>query len=1051
MNSVLLVRLILLLVLSVILWFQCSWVYAQPNSDGVKLIGGRFNGNCLGSTQVPFKFLNDSRTILTCRHSSPLGPYRARGKLQPFYDTHTGQFLDRIPSGLEFLAISPDRRYLAAYRSADEKLVFVRLSDFEIESAIELRINGVLYDPEITAFSSDATFLAMAVRVSSIYYLLTVDRVSGIVLGLHQLEYTHSEIPTIPVFMRSILVLPGSGHVVLGTGDFFGSHPSTTYSELTIRDPISGSVLWRSPRYRGVVSDVEYSVRYGYLIASFFSYSGTPAQGSVRVWRIQDGSLVYSLTEPNDQYAAPDVLIHSDGTTMFIAYGGAIQNRNIQDGSLVFEFKAARSGIGYLDISPDGRWLLSSSAPYGYNTSVEDYETRLWWIDGLRPSETRNSGQLAITNVFTSATGRYLGLVGIASSNYGQITYSCAVYDLSTMTRLGTVIFPSSFAWNKLAISNDGTTIMAYTAQSSGGLIRGYRVADGAQIINRTLAFRPASLEFSPGGATVAIRAQSANEVRLENIVDGTVISRFVEFEALTNPTLYFSSDGAYLIMFGGFVLFRGLPVEQIVVRLSDMQVKYAIPRQDGTGRVVNKVVLSPDGNRYALVLSNGTVELWNIQLSRLEKVIGHPRPSLVQVRFTPDGEQLLICDNEGLLTRWDANSGASVGPLAINPKFDLESFVPASSSTTVVFTRPTQNSNLSPNMEIVESPVEPGHKALGGWYPYSVNHTVSFTGDGKQIIVDDIRRRFLGWDVRFPQNQGTVVYSYHPDAALVSFAVVPFSQLVCTVTTLENRVGLMDLGSGIIYPRLAPSGSSSVVSSDGQFLAYKNSSINSHVVMRLRDGQILYSSARFSGVPIGVSNDGRYLALYAGDRLNIIETAQDSLRMSISVDSSSAVRGAFSPDSQSFLLANLGRLTLYGLNDGSVLWTLAQGYDIPLFTPDGEYILASSSNRLRWLSTQTGNVLQTIVVDTPVISIAIRPDGRYYAWLLADRIIRVSRSPYWLEGDVNGSGCVNDADLLNLLFNYGTDDAYADLNDDGTVDDMDLLRLLDSYGLGCL
>ncbi|MCS7191260.1 MAG: hypothetical protein NZ843_06635, partial [Fimbriimonadales bacterium] len=41
-------------------------------------------------------------------------------------------------------------------------------------------------------------------------------------------------------------------------------------------------------------------------------------------------------------------------------------------------------------------------------------------------------------------------------------------------------------------------------------------------------------------------------------------------------------------------------------------------------------------------------------------------------------------------------------------------------------------------------------------------------------------------------------------------------------------------------------------------------------------------------------------------------------------------------------------------------------------------------------------------------------------------------------EGDVNGDGCVDDADLLQVLFNFGGNDAGSDVNDDGVVDDAD-------------
>jgi hypothetical protein len=54
------------------------------------------------------------------------------------------------------------------------------------------------------------------------------------------------------------------------------------------------------------------------------------------------------------------------------------------------------------------------------------------------------------------------------------------------------------------------------------------------------------------------------------------------------------------------------------------------------------------------------------------------------------------------------------------------------------------------------------------------------------------------------------------------------------------------------------------------------------------------------------------------------------------------------------------------------------------------------------------------------------------------------------LQGDVDGSGCVDDADLLVVLFAFGTSDPDADANGDGTVDDADLLQVLFNFGSGC-
>jgi len=53
--------------------------------------------------------------------------------------------------------------------------------------------------------------------------------------------------------------------------------------------------------------------------------------------------------------------------------------------------------------------------------------------------------------------------------------------------------------------------------------------------------------------------------------------------------------------------------------------------------------------------------------------------------------------------------------------------------------------------------------------------------------------------------------------------------------------------------------------------------------------------------------------------------------------------------------------------------------------------------------------------------------------------------------GDVDRNGCVDDADLLQVLFAFGeTGSNPADSNCDGTVDDADLLEVLFNFGNGC-
>ncbi len=65
---------------------------------------------------------------------------------------------------------------------------------------------------------------------------------------------------------------------------------------------------------------------------------------------------------------------------------------------------------------------------------------------------------------------------------------------------------------------------------------------------------------------------------------------------------------------------------------------------------------------------------------------------------------------------------------------------------------------------------------------------------------------------------------------------------------------------------------------------------------------------------------------------------------------------------------------------------------------------------------------------------------------------VRVIAGPAGPEGDVNGDGCVNDSDLLIVLFNFGNTGSgvQGDVNGDGVVNDSDLLVVLFNFGQGC-
>jgi probable HAF family extracellular repeat protein len=86
----------------------------------------------------------------------------------------------------------------------------------------------------------------------------------------------------------------------------------------------------------------------------------------------------------------------------------------------------------------------------------------------------------------------------------------------------------------------------------------------------------------------------------------------------------------------------------------------------------------------------------------------------------------------------------------------------------------------------------------------------------------------------------------------------------------------------------------------------------------------------------------------------------------------------------------------------------------------------------------------------------AISPNGRYIVGWGTNAATRRSEA-FLLDtgfpprGDVNRNGCVDDADLLAVLFAFGGQGyRNEDLNWDGIIDDADLLIVLFHFGNGC-
>jgi hypothetical protein len=94
------------------------------------------------------------------------------------------------------------------------------------------------------------------------------------------------------------------------------------------------------------------------------------------------------------------------------------------------------------------------------------------------------------------------------------------------------------------------------------------------------------------------------------------------------------------------------------------------------------------------------------------------------------------------------------------------------------------------------------------------------------------------------------------------------------------------------------------------------------------------------------------------------------------------------------------------------------------------------------WSRTGTFSRVEVDAVSLPCVQVEVR----YLADRVQVAVVGIGGSP-----DVDGNGCVDDSDLLAVLFAFGsTGSNPADISCDGVVDDSDLLAVLFAFGAGC-
>lgn len=174
------------------------------------------------------------------------------------------------------------------------------------------------------------------------------------------------------------------------------------------------------------------------------------------------------------------------------------------------------------------------------------------------------------------------------------------------------------------------------------------------------------------------------------------------------------------------------------------------------------------------------------------------------------------------------------------------------------------------------------------------------------------------------------------------------------------------------------------------------------------------------------------------GDLIGQIETAAETLGLQYSAD---AAR----------LLINEDRMRVVDLASGADVAVYESSVEKARFVLNDMMVVALRvANAYLWDYSSESELSRVILpFDTELLAyseIATEPGGRIFYTSFANHGIAAWFLTY--RADVNGDGCVDDADLLEVLFAFGSVGSLpADVNEDGTVDDADLLEVLFNFG----
>ena len=344
------------------------------------------------------------------------------------------------------------------------------------------------------------------------------------------------------------------------------------------------------------------------------------------------------------------VLLPGDRLIASASDDGTIKVWDLITGQLVRTVHAHNAEVGTIALSPDGRYVASSSRNdlNAARTDLNNSEIKIWdvstWSESLRiDTETQN---WPLRLVITPDSKR---LIAACFSEH-------FAWDLHTGTKVSS--WKTSGSVRALAATPDGSKVLC---GSSSYDVEIWDIETGSQLaVLDNDAGAIYSFAITPDGRYVICAGDSGN-ISIWDLNRGQLVNRFDAHDSLIS-SLRITADGRRMIS-GSY---------DCTIKVWDLEIEKTFWQPvhvlAGHSKEITGIASTADGQLIASSSDDQTLKLWNLSHCGFTRETAKGHPSCIDaVSFVDDGEHAFSVSKDGLFFEWDIHAGTCTREIPTN------------------------------------------------------------------------------------------------------------------------------------------------------------------------------------------------------------------------------------------------------------------------------------------------------------------------------------------------------------------------------------------------